>query len=105
MDDKPPSSLPEGYRQGIITAITFFLGFSLAFLRFWGFEASGDWGWRSIVAAATLVIAMVLQIVALIRSLRLEDNDPAEYSKTVNWFVTSAIVMLVGLIVATLAVS
>jgi hypothetical protein len=34
--------LPEGYRQGIITAITVLLGFSLALFRFWGFETPGS---------------------------------------------------------------
>lgn len=97
--------LPGGYRQGIITAITVLLGFSLAFFRFWGFEASGEWTWRSIVAAATLVIAVLLQIVALVRSLRLEDDNPAEYRKTVKWFTTSAVVLLVGLLIATVAFS
>jgi uncharacterized membrane protein YidH (DUF202 family) len=98
-------SLPEGYRQGIITAITVLLGFSLAFFRFWGFEASGDWTSRSIIAATTLVIAVVLQIVALVRSLRLEDDDPTEYRKTVVWFTTSAVVLLVGLLIATVVFS
>jgi uncharacterized membrane protein YidH (DUF202 family) len=93
--------LPEGYRQGIITAITVLLGFSLALFRFWGFETSGDWTSRSIVAAVTIIVAVVLQIVALVRSLRLEDNDPNEYRKTVRWFATSAVVLLVGLLFAT----
>ena len=93
--------LPQGYRQGIITAITVLLGFSLAFFRFWGFEASGEWTSRSIVAAGTLVVAVVLQIVALVRSLRLEDDDPNEYRKTVVWFTTSAVVLLIGLLIAT----
>ena len=35
--------LPPGYREGIITAITVLLGFSLTFFRFWGFEAEGQW--------------------------------------------------------------
>jgi hypothetical protein len=39
---RQPSSVPQGYRQGLITAITVLLGFSLAFLRSWGFEASGE---------------------------------------------------------------
>ncbi len=93
--------LPEGYRQGIITAITVLLGFSLALFRFWGFEAPGEWTSRSIIAAGTMVIAVVLQIVALVRSLRLEDDDPNEYRKTVMWFTTSAVVLLVGLLFAT----
>ncbi len=92
--------LPQGYRQGIITAITVLLGFSLAFFRFWGFEASGEWSARSIIAAGTLVIAVLLQIVALVRSLRLEDDDPHEYRKTVMWFTTSAVVLLIGLLFA-----
>jgi hypothetical protein len=97
--------IPEGYRQGIITAITVLLGFSLAFFRFWGFEASGEWTSRSIVAAGTLVLAVLLQIVALVRSLRLEDDDPNEYRKTVTWFTASAGVLLVGLLIATVIFS
>jgi hypothetical protein len=93
--------LPQGYRQGIITAITVLLGFSLAFFRFWGFEASGEWAPPSIIAAATLVVAVLLQIVALVRSLRLEDDDPNEYRKTVMWFTTSAVVLLIGLLIST----
>ncbi len=93
--------LPQGYRQGIITAITVLLGFSLALFRFWGLEAEGEWTSRSIIAAGTMVIAVLLQIVALFRSLRLEDDDPNEYRKTVMWFTTSAVVLLVGLLFAT----
>lgn len=37
----PPDVVPRGYRPGIIPAITVFLAFSLAFLRYWGFEAPG----------------------------------------------------------------
>jgi hypothetical protein len=98
-------ALPEGYRQGIITAITVLLGFSLAFFKFWGFEAPGEWTARSIVAAGTLVVAVALQIVALVRSLRLEDNTPKEYRKTVVWFCASAVVLLVGLSIAVVAFS
>jgi predicted membrane channel-forming protein YqfA (hemolysin III family) len=99
--DRPQRPLPEGYRQGIITAITVLLGFSLALFRFWGFEAPGEWSARSIVAAGTMVVAVVLQIVALVRSLRLEDDDRDEYRKTVRWFTASAVVLLVGLLFAT----
>jgi hypothetical protein len=97
--DRRHPPLPEGYRQGIITAITVLLGFTLAFFRFWGFEATGEWTTRSIVAAITLVAAVALQIVALFRSLRLEDDSETEYRKTVRWFVASAVVLLGGLLV------
>jgi hypothetical protein len=82
--ERPHRPVPEGYRQGIITAITVLLGFTLAFFRFWGFEASGEWTLRSIIAAATLVVAVLLQIVAL---------------------VPSAAVLLVGMLIATVVFS
>ena len=103
LPDRPPQrSIPEGYRAGIITAITVLLGFSLALFRFWGFEAPGDWTVRSIVAAATIVVAVLMQIVALVRSLRLEDDDPNEYRRTVKWFAASALALLVGLLLTTI---
>jgi len=100
---EPP--VPQGYRTGIITAITVLLGFSLAFFRFWGFEAAGEWTRGSIIAAATFVVAVALQIVALFRSLRLEDDRQSEYRKTVMWFVASAVVLLVGLLIAVVVFS
>jgi len=92
--DKKP--LPLGYRQGIITAITVLLGFSLSFLRFWALEAPGDWSFRSIIPAITLFVAIVFQIIALYRSLRLIDDEESEYRQTVLWFVASAVMLLVG---------
>jgi hypothetical protein len=95
-----PRTLPQGYRQGLITAITVLLGFSLAFLRFWGFEAPGRWGWWSVVSTGTSAVAVVLQLVALVRSLRPEDEDVREYRQTVRWFVASAIALLLGMLFA-----
>ena len=114
MEEKPksepeaeaqPRSIPQGYRQGLITAITVLLGFSLAFFRFWGFEASGEWTARSIIATLTVAVAVLLQIVALVRSLRLEDDHPDEYRKTVKWFMCSAVVLLIGLLLAVVVFS
>ena len=53
-----------------------------------------------VIAATTGVLAVVLQIVALFRSLRIEDDDAGEYRKSVRWFVVSAAVLLVGLVLA-----
>jgi hypothetical protein len=91
-------SVPAGYRQGVITAITVLLGFSLAFWRFWGFESTGRWTLRSVFAAVALVVAVSLQIVALFRALRIEDDEVAEYRKTVRWFLASAVALLVRLL-------
>jgi magnesium-transporting ATPase (P-type) len=97
--------LPPGYREGIITAITVLLGFSLAFFRFWGFEAEGQWSFRSVLAAGILTVAVVMQIIALFRSLRIADNNEIEYGKTVGWFVASAVVLLIAVLVAVVVFS
>jgi hypothetical protein len=113
INEKPPrpmaegraASVPEGYRSGIITAITVLLGFSLSFLRYWGFEAAGDWTLRSVISTGMLVLAIALQIFALFRSLRIEDTEAAEYRKTVTWFTASAVALLLGLLLAGLEYS
>jgi hypothetical protein len=97
--------LPNGYRQGIVSAITIFIGFSLAFLRFWAFEAPGEWTSRSVAATVVLGIPIVLEIYVLYRSLRLEDDDEREYVKTVRWFIASIAAMLVAVIFAAIVLS
>ena len=92
-DSSSRTSLPQGYRQGIITAITVMIGFSLAFFRFWSFEASGEWTRKSLVAAVGLTLALALQIVALFRALRVEDDAVSEYRITVRWFVASVVIL------------
>ncbi|HEV8501728.1 MAG TPA: hypothetical protein VGR63_09115 [Casimicrobiaceae bacterium] len=98
--DARGGGVPNGYRQGLITAITVLLGFSLAFVRFWGFESPGHWTWRSLFIAVIAVCAIVLQLVALIRALRPEDDDVRQYRTTVRWFVASAVTLVMGLVVA-----
>ena len=100
--EKQRIPLPQGYRQGIITAITVLLGFSLTFFRYWGFEASGEWTFHSAIPAGTLIVAIVLQIIALFRSLRIADDDVIEYRTTVMWFIVSAVVLLISLSIAVL---
>jgi hypothetical protein len=92
--------LPAGYRSGIITAITVMLGFSLLFLRSWVFELPGEWTPSSVVAASILLISIVMELIALWRSLQPRDEQPSEYRVTLRWFVTSSITLLLSLIVA-----
>jgi len=99
------SPLPSGYRQGIITAITVMLGFTLAFLRFWGFEAPGDWTYKSVTTAVGLGAALILQMVALFRAVRLEDDDEGQYRITTRWFFASATMLVASLLVATVVFS
>lgn len=97
--------LPAGYRQGIVSAITIFIGFSLAFLRFWAFEAPGAWNLLAILETLVLAIPIGLEIYALFRSLRVSDDDEHEYMITVRWFVASVITMLVSIVFAAVVLS
>ena len=90
-------ALPVGYRQGVITAITVVLGFSLVSLRFWGFELEGEWGPSSVVSAVLMGLSILGQLVTLWRSLQIEDDEPAEYRKTLRWFLGSTLVLILGL--------
>jgi hypothetical protein len=98
-------ALPVGYRQGVITAITVVLGFSLVFLRFWSFEAPGNWDVSSAISAIVMGISIVGQVVTLWRSLQIEDDQPAEYRKTLRWFLGSTIVLLIGVALSALSYS
>ncbi len=101
----PRAPVPDGFRSGVITAITVVLGFSFLFLRSWAFELPGEWTPSSIVAALLLLLAIVLQLVALWRSLQLKDDAAAEYRLTLRWFLAAIIVLLVSLVTAALSYS
>ncbi len=92
--------LPSGYRSGVITAITVMLGFSLLFFRSWVFELPGEWTASSVVAATVLLIATVVELVALWRSLQPEDEILKEYRLTLRWFLASTVLLLLSLIIA-----
>jgi heme A synthase len=107
-DNERPRSrtpLPIGYRQGIITAITVLLGFSLLFMRYWNFELPGKWTVSSIIAAVLLALAIVTQMIALWRSLQIKDDDETEYSKTLRWFLWSAVILFISLAISGLSFS
>jgi hypothetical protein len=93
-------TVPLGYRQGIITAIAVFIGFSLAFLRYWGFEAPGDWTPESLASAAIIVISIVLQVLALFRSLDVRDDEVGRYRVTVRWLAAAVILLALGVMVS-----
>lgn len=97
-EQEPP--LPAGYRSGIITGITVVLGFSLLFLRSWLFELPGEWTSSGVTAATLLLIAIVLELIALWRSLQPKDEIPKEYRLTLRWFMSSTVFLLISLIIA-----
>ena len=103
--ERPGGHVPSGYRQGIITANTVVLGFSLLFLRFWGFELPGTWNVSSAVSATLMVLSILGQFATLWRSLQLEDDEPAHYRQTLRWFLGSSVVLLVALALSALSYS
>lgn len=103
--DRKRKPLPTGYREGVITAITVFIGFSLAFLRFWAFEAPGSWTTQSVTAVVIMLLPICAQIYALYRALLLEDDDERTYRVTIKWFVSSVAGMLVAVCLAAVVLS
>jgi hypothetical protein len=100
-----PALVPGGFRSGVITAITVVLGFSFLFLRSWAFELPGEWTVSSVSAAIVLLLSIVLQLVALWRSLQLKDDLAVEYRLTLRWFLASIVVLLISLVIASLSYS
>jgi hypothetical protein len=97
--------LPGGYRTGLITAITVFVGFSLSFLQYWAFEAPGEWTAKSVVAVVFLLIPILAQIYALYRALLIEDDDETRYRVTIRWFLWAVVGMLFAVCAAAIVMS
>lgn len=95
--------LPQGYRQGVITAITVMLGFSLYFLRFWSLEAAGDWTLMSFVAAIPIFLSIGCLFLALWRSLQIADDNEQVYRTTLRWFFWGVVLAFVGVLTASVA--
>ena len=97
---RPARPLPAGYRQGIISAITVVVGFSLLFVRYWTFEAEGEWSAASIVSAILLAVAIMLEFVALWRALLPRDDDEPVYQVTLRWFFASVLVLAAAVVLS-----
>jgi len=94
------AQLPQGYRQGVVTAITVFLGFSLSFMRFWGIENPGEWTWKGILSASILGTGILVELFALFRSLELRDDEPLRYGATVRWFFGGVAIVILGVFIS-----
>jgi hypothetical protein len=92
--------LPSGYRQGVISAITVLLGFSLLFMRYWTFEAPGTWTRPALAALVLLAASILVQFWALWRSLQLKDNTRTEYAVTLRVFMASVLLLIGSVAVA-----
>ncbi len=87
----------------MISAITVVISFSLLFMRYWGFEASGRVTRGSTAAGLLLLAAILIEFYTLWRSLQLADDDESEYRKTLRWFMASVTMLLVSIVIASLA--
>jgi hypothetical protein len=89
-------TIPQGYRQGLVTSITVLLGFSLSFMRYWGFEAEGEWWIGSVFGLLFIAVSLFIQLYSLFRALDVRDDNESRYKKTVGWFIRGAVVLVVG---------
>ena len=95
-------ALPPGYREGVLTAITVFIAFSLAFLKYWSLETPGRWTWLGVVSLTPLAVGLVLQLVALFRSLDVRDDEEGHYRRTVGYFRWGVVAVLIGVVISIL---
>ena len=98
-------NIPSSYHQGLITATTVVIAFSLAFIRYWSFEATGTWWWASIISEVILVISIVMQVYVLARALNLKHNNAKEYTKSVKWLIIAVSTLIIAVLFSTVIYS
>jgi hypothetical protein len=99
------NSLPVGYRQGVVTAIALFLSLSIAFLRFWSFEAPGSWTPASTGAGILTFVGIVLQLIALFRALDVRDEILSRYRMTVRIFFAGIVITIIGATISSIVLA
>ena len=93
-------SLPQGYREGVLTAITVFIAFSLGFLKYYSLETPGRWTWLGVVTVAPIAVGLLLQLIALFRSLDVRDDAEGRYRQTVRYFLWGVVAVILGVVVS-----
>jgi hypothetical protein len=95
------SGLPAGYREGVVTASTFLLGFGLAFARFWAF-APGVWTPSNLLEGIPLLVGVCLLLWALFRALDPADEGHRHYSTTRHILLLGITLMFLAVVIAAL---
>ena len=103
--ERERTPLPQRYRQGTVTAITVLLGFFTNLLPLLGLRGGGRVDPRSVFVTSILIVSVIMQIIALFRSLQIADDEEIEYGKTVGWFVASAVVLFIAVLIAVVVFS
>ena len=99
------NTLPAGYRQAVVTAIALFLTLSIAFLRFWSFEAPGSWTPASTGAAILTGTGIMIQLIALFRALDVLDEFPPCYRSTVRIFFAGIVIAIIGATISSIVLA
>ena len=97
--------MPAGYRQGLVTAVALFSTLSIAFLRFWSFEAPGSWTPASLGAAILTGAGIVLQLIALFRALDVRDEVLPRYRVTVRIFLAGVVIVIIGATISSIVLA
>ena len=103
--DEGINNVPAGYRQSVVTAIALFSTLSIAFLRFWSFEAPGSWTLASIAAAILTGAGIVLQLIALFRALDIRDEALPRYRVTVRIFLAGIVIVIIGATISSIVLA
>jgi hypothetical protein len=98
------TSLPPGYRQGLITSITVMLSASILFFRFVVFEpTSGPWTRWGTACAILAGLSILMQLFTLWRALQPGDEQLPVYNVTLRWFGFAVLVLICSLAADTIA--
>jgi hypothetical protein len=95
LESEIQSRLPNGYRQGMVTAATFLLSIALAYARFY-FTGPGEFTRYDWIDGPPLVASIVLLMLALFRALDLEDEKPSRFRTTRKLLMSGTILFVLA---------
>lgn len=89
--------LSDALVQATVTAVTFLLGFSLAFARFWSY-GPGNWQTTDLITGTPLVLGIVILMIALFRSLTPKSLNMRAHRITVRMIIGGTSLVLLSMI-------
>ena len=98
VNETTKATVNQGYRQGLVTAITVFLGFSLSFMRVWSSKipATGVGGIYSPAVSSPLESGAAPRAIPISRS----PTTKRRHKATVRYFFWGISIVIVGVVVA-----
>lgn len=90
------SQVPNGFHQALVSATVFLAGITFAYLKFIVVDGSTqDWTLLAALSALLAIAAVLVQAETLRRSLQLANDDPARYTRSAR-FLMSSVWLLLG---------